>query len=343
MKKSTKTLLVFLVASLALIILAELELRALGAYATWEERNGGEYVSPYAVRCASQLMVRPANAHMAYAQPEFNFPLKTNSLGIRDKDHAAAKPPGALRIIVLGDSFTEGQGALLDESWPKVLEQSLNSGAEASVEVIMGGAAGSDPFYSRRLLEERLMRFTPDLVILALNSFDVTDVMARGGEERFLPHNKVRYKEAPAWEPLFAQSRLARLLAMRVFGWDWLLLSPREHMKANEEARQKVTALVREMDAAGCEKGFKLAVVLQPHLHELQAGQYAQNLDALGAQINQNGVPVCDILPCLKKRVDVAETSPASLYWEKDFHPNARGYALFAECIRDWFSVQSLL
>ncbi|WP_169829482.1 SGNH/GDSL hydrolase family protein [Desulfatibacillum aliphaticivorans] len=327
---------------MALIILAELELRALGAYATWEERNGGEYVSPYAVQGNSWLMLRPPNTHMEYAQPEFNFPLKTNSMGIRDKDHAAAKPSGTKRIIVLGDSFTEGQGAIFKESWPKVLEQSLNTDGEASVEVIMGGVAGSDPFYCRRLLEERLMQFNPDLVILALNSFDVTDVMARGGEERFLADDRVQYKKTSAWEPLFAKSRLGRLLAMRVFACDWLLLSPREHMKANEEARKNIAELVKEMELSGGKNGFQLVVVLQPHLQELKTGRYNQGLNSLGQQITGEKIPVCDVLPCMKKHLDAAGTPPESLYWEKDFHPNAKGYALFADCIRDWLFFQSL-
>src|SRR6185295_16403880 len=41
-------------------------------------------------------------------RPEFSVEIRTNALGFREPRLPGPKPPGTLRIVALGDSFTQG-------------------------------------------------------------------------------------------------------------------------------------------------------------------------------------------------------------------------------------------
>src|SRR5262249_53877156 len=49
----------------------------------------------------------------------------TNSKGLRDREFSYEKPPGKLRIMMLGDSFTVGWGAKFDETFSKRIERCM--------------------------------------------------------------------------------------------------------------------------------------------------------------------------------------------------------------------------
>ena len=66
------------------------------------------------------------NFHGIEKSAEFSMVIDTNSLGLRDVEFPRTKPPGTVRIIGLGDSFTFGAGVNLDQTYLKVLERRLN-------------------------------------------------------------------------------------------------------------------------------------------------------------------------------------------------------------------------
>ncbi|MGH7333422.1 MAG: hypothetical protein ACREKS_11920 [Candidatus Rokuibacteriota bacterium] len=98
---------------------------------------------------------------------------ETNSLGLRDREYAERKPAGAFRILMLGDSFTEGWTLPLEGVVAKRLEQSLALRCRFPYEVINAGNASYSPILQYLLLEEIGPRLRPDLVLL---NFDMTDV-----------------------------------------------------------------------------------------------------------------------------------------------------------------------
>jgi hypothetical protein len=108
------------------VVAAETLLRVSCTYCTWIEINGGGFQSPYSINEDSWYFVRPENAIDSYHQPEFDYEIRTNSLGFRDIEHPLGKAAGELRILAIGDSFTEGQGAPFDQTWLSVLGRNLN-------------------------------------------------------------------------------------------------------------------------------------------------------------------------------------------------------------------------
>jgi hypothetical protein len=60
-----------------------------------------------------------ADADAIVEDSEFRTRVRTNALGFREPRLPAPKPPGMRRIVVLGDSFTQGYGVEDDEAYPR--------------------------------------------------------------------------------------------------------------------------------------------------------------------------------------------------------------------------------
>ncbi|MEM9554597.1 MAG: GDSL-type esterase/lipase family protein [Acidobacteriota bacterium] len=89
-----------------------------------------------------------------------------NAHGHRDDETSRAKPPGVVRILALGDSFTAGANVDQDEPWPQVLEHLLRSRIDPRIEVINAGVGGWNPLQYAAEYEHRGRDFDPDLVVL---------------------------------------------------------------------------------------------------------------------------------------------------------------------------------
>jgi hypothetical protein len=57
---------------------------------------------------------------------EFRTRVCYNSLGLRERELPLAKPPGTLRVVVLGDSYGEGMEVAFDQTVGQVLERALD-------------------------------------------------------------------------------------------------------------------------------------------------------------------------------------------------------------------------
>ena len=97
--------------------------------------------------------------------------VKANSLGFRDHEHAMDKPPGVIRIAVLGDSYVEALQVDVDEAFPAVVERSLSScdtPAGDRVEVLRFGGSGYGTAEELLALRHHALRFSPDIVLVAV-------------------------------------------------------------------------------------------------------------------------------------------------------------------------------
>jgi hypothetical protein len=90
-----------------------------------------------------------------------------NSHGIRDKEYQIPKPHDVYRIIVLGDSVTFGTEYSVDQTYPKILEQKLNSQKKNSkkYEVLNAGVCAYNALQKYILFKNKLFVYQPDMVI----------------------------------------------------------------------------------------------------------------------------------------------------------------------------------
>lgn len=99
-----------------------------------------------------------------------------NRWGFRGPDITLQKPEGVRRIVALGESTTFGLEARDDDSvWTAQLESLLNQ-HDRSVEwqVINAGIPGNTVGGCRRFLEQELLSFQPDIVLLLCAATDIS-------------------------------------------------------------------------------------------------------------------------------------------------------------------------
>lgn len=93
-------------------------------------------------------------------------PVTTNSFGHRDREISIEKPPGAFRLLAVGDSVTFGHGVRGEETWPEVLERQLAARFPGRpVDVINTAVPGNSPFQEYHDLE-RALAFQPDAAVI---------------------------------------------------------------------------------------------------------------------------------------------------------------------------------
>ena len=140
------------------LLAAELLLRAAGI----------SHPLPYAPDeyCASRL----APGFRGYWSKEGGAAIQVNSAGFRDREHSTAKPPGTIRIAVLGDSYIEAFQVPIDAMFGSVLQRELNRiplESGKTVEVLSFGVSGWGTASELMALRHHVWQFDPDIVLLA--------------------------------------------------------------------------------------------------------------------------------------------------------------------------------
>ncbi len=126
------------------------------------------------------------NSSGEFKTSEWDTNYSINSLGFRDREYSIAKPAGVFRILVLGDSYTEGYGVEADQSFPKVLERMLNNNSGGrKYEVINSGIGSYSPILEYLVLKYKGFALQPDFVIL---NYDWSD-----------PHDDYIYSRTAVW------------------------------------------------------------------------------------------------------------------------------------------------
>lgn len=99
--------------------------------------------------------------------------IKINSAGWRDREHAVRKPPGTLRVAILGDSYAEALQVPAESAFWSVAERKLQGCEMAggrNVEVINFGVSGFSTARELITLRSRVWQYSPDVVVLLLTT-----------------------------------------------------------------------------------------------------------------------------------------------------------------------------
>jgi lysophospholipase L1-like esterase len=322
-------------------ILAEIILRQMSVLKTYTERNGQAFQTYYDLQLPSWYMTLPPNATAIRQSPEFDYSFKTNEDGLRE-EKILPKQDSAIRIIALGDSYTEGVGASDDsETWPKYLQQHLSASLNHKVEVINAGVSGSDPFQEYVLLRDKLIQYKPDLVIEAINNSDIDDYTFRGGMARFKPDGTTQYRKAPAIHPLYQYSFLFRLFTHTVLGYDKTFIKYSDRNEENTRACKEITEVLKQTDSLCNKNDSKLLVVIhdrggeerRKYEHTWFSKMFKPFNRNISAVNQSSGLRVFDIVRAFDSYLN--KDNYKEYVWSNDAHYTPKGYQLMASLISD--------
>lgn len=302
-------------------------IRLTGVMQTYPERADGKYFSiSQQEKLDSWYWVHTPNTSITNQKKEFVFYREVNSIGISEQEIQNEKG-SKFRILAIGDSFTEGVGTSYEDSWVKQMETRWK---QKNVQTINAGIGGSDPVYEFALYRDKLIDLKPDVVILTINSSDITDVAGRGGFDRF-HEDGTAGKESPSWEWIYASNHLFRMILHGFFGYNSSLVKG----VRSEESRLKSTEILKEVvsrfEKLTAENDTKLLVVIHPSIQEFNNGKYVPFLGQteLIKHLEKEKISFIDTSPSFEKKgKDINK-----YYYPIDSHFNNKGYALFGETV----------
>lgn len=300
----------------------------------YNEANGDFYYESFHREDFERHYLYSKNSSTEYVTDEFSYYRKTNSLGIVEREVSIEKEKNEMRILCLGDSFTEGIGAIDEkDSYPRVLETLLSDKYKKKVTVINAGIAGSDPAFQFILLKEIFLKYKPDLVIVATNTVDLEEVMVRGGLERFKDKNLLRNKSSPKWEPLYAASFIMRYLVHNVMKMNYLFLNEAKDQEQRQLALTKIKETIGEFSKLSNENKFKFLTVIHPGSGwEVHDGKYiTPNYGESIADLKD--INVLDLLRYYQTVTKMNAQNFLNYYWKNDLHHNHKGYSEFARAV----------
>ncbi len=175
LKKLVKNLISLLIGVVLVFIIGEVFVRGCNKYKAFNELDLPRY-RKYDAEIHHCFI---PNSKGRYAEKEYSTIYYINSLGMRDREYSVEKPENSYRIIVIGDSFVEGRGVNIEDTFTERLEVLLNknnkSDAIRNFEVLNAGVASYSPILEYLALKNKLIGLEPDLVLLCFDFSDIQD------------------------------------------------------------------------------------------------------------------------------------------------------------------------
>lgn len=320
--------------ALALVMMViEAGLRISGVTINYTEKRLGHYVFLRHGSYRDTLHTWYPNEEHTLGDPSiFTYHRSTNSLGLSDVEWETEKPDGVFRIVALGDSFTEGDGAPADSTWPKFLYSHFEA-LGIPVEVLNAGVCGSDPFYELMLLKLKLLEYSPDLVLVTISMQDLReDCAVRGGMRRFDP---TRGRMPSVFEIVYGYSHFARLIYNRVLKYSWMLIRFDEHFLnfMNNEVIPEMFSFFKQIQQENPDT--KIVPVYYPHQLNLYIDELPELQITLQKEALENGFELVSLRPCYQRMIEANGDDHSTYWWQGDGHHNAKGYQIMASCIAE--------
>ncbi len=178
-----------------------------------------------------------ANVSKTLKSIEFEYDFSTNTFGLRYPEIPLNKPPGETRILLLGDSFTEGVGVQASETFGNNLEDRYSTELGVPVRFVNAGLGGFGPVEFWRVFRAAGLKLHPDAVLICIYANDLMDT------DESLSHEDL-YNRRPTRQGV---DKLAHSIFPRLY----MIVSEARRIGARELRQHRgfvatVTAIARE-------------------------------------------------------------------------------------------------
>ena len=316
---------------------AEALLRLTGRYATYSETIGLKYSTYYNTICPTWYLVHGADRTYTPPNSDFSYAYTTNKFGVRECDFEKNKKDSSIRIFVTGDSFSEGQGAPYDSTWPHLLSNYLAKDG-INAEVLNTGVAGSDPIYNYVLHRDLLKGYKSDYLVISLNSSDFVDYIMRGGFERFHSDGTTHYRKSPWYEPIYHHSYFARGFIEFVgrFPFRGIFATERELCVGADEATACYASVIDSFSNLLKPDSTRIIVLLYSTPSDIRYTNH-ENIKfrecflELEKSLNEKGIPCINLWDEIK--LNLADKNYLLYSYTHDAHFKPYGYNLIAKSV----------
>lgn len=273
-----------------------------------------------------------------------------NGNGHRGTEYAGERSKDKIRIMFLGDSFTEGSQVNEEELFTTILER-----ANSNWEVINAGVGGYGTVQEYLYLMNEGLRFNPDLVVLMVYENDFSDnCLSYSPSMGPRPHaawrgNGVQIEKGPDWKAfrrfglpvpfqdfLHSHSYVYYFLNTRIYQSIWgstLKETEREDLRHTDSCAKYeiLRALAREMRVKLREVGSELMLVAIPTAHDVAAGSSRSSNQVLQLCSEEN-------LQCLGLLDALIESrkNGEEAYFAVDIHWTKIGHQIAARALESF-------
>jgi lysophospholipase L1-like esterase len=256
-----------------------------------------------------------------------------NALRFRDGP-LGPKPRGVHRVMILGDSFAEGEGVKEEDTCARVLGRLLDAAAPGRFEVRNCARRGTD-FPELFEAFEEILPYEPDLVVYALTLNDAVRPPSFQARQTYVNDWILERGRDPAEEgpPGFWRPRLFGFVRERLDAWRVGRETTRWYLEmwgeANAEGWAETRADLREMSRRLEARGARLLVAPWPLFVGLESAYpFTPAHDAIARFCLGAGIAHHDLLPVFRGR-------RSSDFWVHpvDRHPNEKAHRMVAESL----------
>jgi lysophospholipase L1-like esterase len=242
--------------------------------------------------------------------------VETNSQGLRDREYSFEKPAGVLRVVMLGDSFTEGWGVPEPDTFVRRVER-LYADHGIKAEVINTGVGNWNTIQEVEFFMTDAYRYNPDIVVLNY-AFNDAEPVPHDRPPSFL----MRY----CYSCVFMLGRFDALRRMIFGGQDWMDYYLGLFGDGTTKGWLDSKAAIKRLADYCREHKIKLLIANYPELHDVQNYRLQRITDLVQGAAVEYGASFVDLLPYVHDQ-------QSSKLWvtPPDPHPNAYADKFFAQ------------
>jgi lysophospholipase L1-like esterase len=255
-----------------------------------------------------------------------------NQLSFRGNE-ISAKRPGITRVVILGDSFTEGEGVQENFTFPSLLGQMLEAQQPRKWEVINAGQRGTDfPELYRTFVS--LNSLEPDVVLYAMVLNDPEQTPEFKSRQKYLndwilDKRSIQMQSRELFQSLRIAALIHNQIEARRVGEETTRWYLDMYGEPNRVGWEHTQSLIKDMARISEASRWKFGIVLWPLLVQLNRNYPFESIHkTIKTFAKETNIPFLDLLPVFKNQ------DPANLIVHQcDMHPNKNAHKQAANAI----------